>query len=160
MIVYIKTQGARIVKEGRHLLVKKGNGIYNTLFTYKLKQLLLFGNIEITHSASCQLMWHNIDTVFLTHYGRYLGRLELPESKNVFLHKKQYLLLEDFYFGLRIARSIVFGKLTNIATLLLRIKRTRKQPTSKPKMKEDLENKTINSYKKLEEIIDKIFENV
>jgi len=32
--------------------------------------------------------------------------------------------------------------------------------TSKPKMKEDLENKTINSYKKLEEIIDKIFENV
>ena len=128
MIVYVKTQGARIVKEGRHLVVKKGDGIYNTLFTYKLKQLLLFGNIEITHSALCQLMRHNIDTVFLTHYGRYLGRLELPESKNVFLHKKQYLLLGDFDFGLRTARSIVFGKLTNMATLLLRIKRTRKQP--------------------------------
>ncbi len=127
MIVYIKTQGARIVKEGRHLLVKKGDGIYNTLFTYKLKQLLLFGNIEITHSALCQLMRYNIDTVFLTRYGRYLGRLEPPESKNVFLHKKQYLLLDKPQFSLNIARSIVAGKLSNMATLLLRIKRTRKQ---------------------------------
>jgi len=47
MIVYVKTQGARIVKEGRHLVVKKGDGIYKTLFTYKLKQLLLFGNILV-----------------------------------------------------------------------------------------------------------------
>ncbi len=128
MIVYVKTQGARIVKEGRHLLVKKGDGIYNTLFTYKLKQLLLFGNIEITHNALCQIMRNNIDTVFLTRYGRYLGRLQPPESKNVFLHKKQYLLLEDSDFGLRMARSIVAGKLSNMATLLLRIKRTRKKP--------------------------------
>ncbi|MCD6273908.1 MAG: CRISPR-associated endonuclease Cas1 [Deltaproteobacteria bacterium] len=127
MIVYVKTQGARIVKEGRHLVVKKGDGIYNTLFTYKLKQLLLFGNIEITHSALCQIMRNNIDTVFLTRYGRYLGRLAPPESKNVFLHKKQYLLLEDSDFGTRIVRSIVAGKLTNMATLLLRIKRTRKE---------------------------------
>jgi len=128
MIVYVKTQGARIVKEGRHLVVKKGDGIYNTLFTYKLRQILLFGNIEITHSALCQLMRNNIDTVFLTRYGRYLGRLAPPEAKNVFLHKKQYLLLEDAAFGLRMARSIVAGKLGNMATLLLRIKRTRKKP--------------------------------
>ena len=128
MIVYIKTQGAKIVKEGRHLVVKKGDGIYNTLFTYKLKQLLLFGNIEITHSALCRLMRNNIDTVFLTRYGRYLGRLAPAEAKNVFLHKKQYLLLEDPGFGLRLARSIAAGKLTNMAALLLRIKRTRKQP--------------------------------
>ena len=78
MIAYIKTQGARIVKEGRHLLVRKGDGIYNTLFTYKLDQLLLFGNIEITHSAMIQLMRNNIDTVFLTQNGRYLGRLAAP----------------------------------------------------------------------------------
>lgn len=130
MIVYVKTQGARIVKEGRHLLVKKGNGIYNTLFTYKLDQLLLFGNIEITHNALCQLMRNNIDTVFLTRYGRYLGRLSPVESKNVFLHKGQYNRLDDPVFPLRLARSIVAGKLSNMATLLMRIKRSRKQPAA------------------------------
>ena len=88
MIAYIKTQGSRIVKEGRHLLGKKGDGIYNTLFTYKLDQLLLFGNIEITHAARCQLLRNNIDIVFLTRYGRYLGRIAPVESKNVFLHKR------------------------------------------------------------------------
>ncbi len=127
MIAYVKTQGARIIKEGRHLLVRKGDGIYNTLFIYKLDQLLLFGNIEITHNALCHLMRSNIDTVFLTRYGRYLGRLAPVESKNVFLHKKQYHLLDDTDFGLRRAKEIVAGKLSNMATLLMRIKRSRKR---------------------------------
>ena len=90
MIVYIRTQGSKIIKEGRHLLVKKGNDTYHTLFTYKLDQILLFGNIEITHNALCMLMKNNIDTVYLTRNGRYLGRLASPESKNIFLRKRQY----------------------------------------------------------------------
>ncbi len=130
MIVYVKTQGARIVKEGRHLLVKKGEDTYHTLFTYKLAQLLLFGNIEITHNALCMLMKSNIDTVFLTRYGRYLGRLAPPESKNVFLHKKQYQLLADESFGLNLAKQIVTGKLANMATLMMRIKRSRNKPAA------------------------------
>ena len=128
MIVYVKTQRARIVKEGRHLLVKKRDDIYHTLFTYKLEQLLLFGNIEITHNALCMLMKSNIDTVFLTRYGRYLGRLAVPEAKNVFLRKKQYQMLEDESFGLNLAKQIVTGKLSNMATLMMRVKRSRQKP--------------------------------
>ena len=125
MIVYIKTQGSKIIKEGRHLLVKKGNDIYHTLFTYKLDQILLFGNIEITHNALCMLMKNNIDTVYLTRYGRYLGRIAPPEAKNVFLRKRQYQLLDDNEFALKTAKSIVAGKLTNMVTLMMRIKRTK-----------------------------------
>jgi len=125
MVVYIKTQGAKIVKEGRHLLVKKGDATYHTLFTYKLKQIVIFGNVDITHHAFVQLMRHNIDTVFLSFDGRYLGRIAPPEAKNVFLHKRQYQLLDDPGFGLRFARCVVAGKLSNMATLLMRIKRSR-----------------------------------
>lgn len=128
MIVYIKTQGAKIIREGRHLIVKKGNDTYNTLFTYKLDQLLLFGNIEITHGALCTLMKSNIDTIFLTRYGRYLGRLASPEAKNVFLHKRQYQMLDDLNFGLKLTKNIVSGKLTNMTTLMMRIKRSRNIP--------------------------------
>ena len=125
MVVYIKTQGARIVKEGRHLLVKKGDATYNTLFTYKLSQIVIFGNVEITHRALAQLMRHEIDTVFLTQNGRYLGRIASPESRNVFLRKRQYALLDDRAFSIRVARAIVAGKLANMTTILMRIKRTR-----------------------------------
>ena len=126
MVIYVRTQGARIVKEGKHLLVKKGETIYHTLFTYKLRQVVIFGSVEITHRALVQLMRHNVDIVFMTYNGRYLGRIAPPESKNVFLHKRQYKLLDDYEFGLRLARSIVAGKLANMATLLMRIKRSKK----------------------------------
>jgi len=125
MVIYVRTQGARLVKEGRHILVKKGETTYHTLFTYKLTQLVLFGNVEITHRALAQLLRYDIDVVFLTQNGRYLGRLTPSESKNVFLHKRQYGLLDDVAFSLRAARSIVGGKLANMATLLMRIKRTK-----------------------------------
>ncbi|MBW6486001.1 MAG: CRISPR-associated endonuclease Cas1 [Syntrophobacterales bacterium] len=125
MIVYIKTQGAKIIKEGRHLLVKKGDATCNTLFTYKLSQIVIFGNVEITHRAMAQLMRYEIDTVFLTQNGRYLGRIASPEFRNVFLHKRQYDLLGDNDFGVRMALAIVAGKLSNMATVLMRLKRTR-----------------------------------
>ena len=118
MVVYVKTQGARIMREGRHLLVKKGDATYHTLFTYKLKQIVIFGNVDITHAALVQLMRYNIDTVFLTMNGRYLGRIAPPEARNVFLRRKQYRLTADEEFTIRIARSIAAGKLSNMATPL------------------------------------------
>ncbi len=126
MVVYVKTQGSKIIREGRHLLVRRGDATYHTLFTYKLRQLVVFGNVDITHAALVQLMRHNIDTVFLTMNGRYLGRIAPPEARNVYLRRRQYLLIDDHEFTIRVARSIVAGKLSNMATLLSRIKRERK----------------------------------
>lgn len=125
MVVYIKTQGARVIKEGRHLLVKKGMDTYHTLFTYKLDQIVIFGNVEITHSALAQILRHGIDLIFLTFNGRYLGRIASPEARNVYLRKRQWHLLNDDAFGIKIAKAVVTGKLTNMATLLMRIKRTK-----------------------------------
>jgi CRISPR-associated protein Cas1 len=125
MVVYIKTQGSKIVKEGRHLLVNMNDAVHHTLFTYKLTQVVIFGNVDITHQALVQLLRRGIDVVFLTYSGRYLGRIATAEAKNVFLRKRQYQLVDDSAFGLRLSRAIVAGKLSNMATLLMRIKRSR-----------------------------------
>ncbi len=147
MIVYITTQGARIIKEGRHLLVKKEMDTYNTLFVYKLEQLVIFGNVQITHSALAMLFIENVDVVFLRRDGRYLGRLEPPESKNIFLRLKQYEKAKDEIFRLKAARSIVSGKLSNMATLIARISRTRKNKEAKKAGKEirNLAQKAVSS---------------
>jgi len=136
VVIYVRTQGARLVKEGKHLLVKKGDEVTHTLFTYKLRQLVIFGSVELTHRALVHLMRNNVDTVFMSYHGRYLGRIAPPESKNVFLHKRQYELLDDPDFTLRIARSIVVGKLANMATLLMRIKRSKKESFAGQKAKQ------------------------
>lgn len=125
MNIYITTQGARIVKEGRHLLVKKGEDTYHTLFVGKLRQLLLFGNIDLTPAALRVLLKNQTDTVFLTANGRYLGRFATPESKNVHLRKLQFTLLDDQKFALAFVQAIVAGKLASMITLLMRIQRSR-----------------------------------
>lgn len=131
MKIYIRTQGTRVVREGRHLLVKKGGDTYHTLFVEKLEQVVLFGNIEITPPARNILLRHGVDTVFCTQNGRYLGRFAIPESKNVMLRKQQFTLLDNHSFGLELCRQIVTGKLMNMATLLMRIQRTKNRPEPK-----------------------------
>lgn len=129
MIVYIRTQGARIHREGRHLIVRNPESSETrTLFTYRLSQVVVVGNVTITPPAMKLLLREAIDTVFLRTDGRYMGRLAAPEPKNVFLRKKQFSLLDDRPFCLKMAKSIVEGKAANMATVLQRIQRTRKEP--------------------------------
>ena len=65
MRVYVTTQGASIVKEGGHLLVRCGKDIHHTVFVHKMNQLILCGNITLTPPARNVLFKNNIDTVFL-----------------------------------------------------------------------------------------------
>ncbi len=126
MRIYLTTQGTRVIREGSHLLVKKDTTTYHTLFVDKIEQLLVFGNIELTPPARSLLLSKGVDTVFLTRDGRYRGRFELPEPKNIFLRIKQFDLLHDKEFGLDFARRVVEGKLRNMMVLLHRMKRKKK----------------------------------
>jgi CRISPR-associated protein Cas1 len=100
-----------------------------------LKQVLIFGNVELTPAARNMLLQYGVDTIYFTRDGRYRGRYATPEPRNVLLRKKQFNLLDDKDFGLAFTRQVVSGKLTNMATLLMRIHRTRrtKAPASRSK---------------------------
>jgi len=63
MRIYIKTQGARIIKEGRHLLVKKGNDTYQ-----------MYSAVRIAGLDPYPGVLHSLD------YGRYSLVLELMEE--------------------------------------------------------------------------------
>lgn len=122
MIAYICEQGAKIHREGERLVVR-GKESERTLFTHKLKQLVLFGAIHLTAHARSLILAKNIDTVFLNSSGSYRGRLAPLEGENVFLRKRQYDLLNDKRFGLKIASEIVKAKLHNQGVMLSRLKR-------------------------------------
>lgn len=125
MTAYVMTQGSRIIREGRHLVVKRDESSSRTIFTYRLSQLVLVGNIILTPPALKLLLREGIDTIFLRMDGRYQGRLASPEPKNVFLRKRQFALTDDEKFCLSVSRRLLHGKLCNMATLVQRIQRTR-----------------------------------
>ncbi|MBF0240242.1 MAG: CRISPR-associated endonuclease Cas1 [SAR324 cluster bacterium] len=126
MISYVKQQGSVIVRRGDTLQVLKDD-TRHTIFVHRLDQLVIYGHAELTLPAINLLCREKIDTIFLTVNGRYKGRLETEESKNVFLTKKQFDSLNHPEFGLNFAKAVVNGKLSNMATLVGRLKRRNKQ---------------------------------
>lgn len=132
MIIYLTEQGSELTKEGRHLVVRKGE-YSHTIFTHKVSQIVAIGNIKISHQALVQIFSVGVDMVFLAQNGKYIGRLACEEPKNIFLRRKQFLLSDNGEFSLKIAKSIVIGKLTNLITVLMRIQRTKNAPQAKDK---------------------------
>ena len=126
-IVYLLEQGAVVSKEGQRLLVKKNGQLLHTIHSFKLDQLVLFGSISLTPPVVAHLLQNDTGTAFMTIHGRYLGRLQSPEGKNILLREKQFQRFADDSFKLETARSIVKGKLANQRTVLMRLNRNREE---------------------------------
>lgn len=122
MVVFITEQGAKIHCEARHLIVRT-HALEQILFPDHLRQILIFGNIALTPQARSLILASHIDTVFFRKDGRFLGRLSSAYGHNAHLRKKQFLRHEDAEFCLRLARSIVKGKIINQKNFLYRIGR-------------------------------------
>lgn len=146
-VVYITSQGGVLYKEGKTLVVKNRDGGTHTIFPFQVEQIYIIGNINITTPALKFILINNIDTVFLSFNGEFLGRLEGKLSKNIYLRQKQFKKLENSDFILKTAKMIAKGKIYNQIMVLKRILKKRKEKTLK------------NLIKAMEEIYQKI-ENV
>ncbi len=124
-VAYIMEQGACLVKEGERILVKKNKKVIHTLHAFRLEQIVIFGNVLITPPAISYLLKLGIDTVFMSKYGRYKGRLQGLYSKNIEIRKKQFERFSDPTFCFNLAKTIVAGKINNLRSVLLRINRTK-----------------------------------
>ncbi len=108
------------MKQGdRLLVVKKGKTLHWT-HAFKVSQIAIMGNISISPQMIAFLLKEGIDTVFLSYYGKYRGRLVAELGKNVELRRKQFQRIDDQNFRIRTARSYVIGKLNNSRVLLRR----------------------------------------
>jgi len=124
-IAYVLEQNASVAREGERLLIKKGGAVLHALHVFKLDQLVLFGNVFLTPAAISCLLQRGIDTVFMTRYGRYRGRLQGLHGKNITLRQEQFRKMENEGFCLKTARAIVDGKIANLRGALLRLNRSR-----------------------------------
>ena len=127
-VVYITNQRGYISKKGKHLVLNIKGQEPVSILTFKLDQMVLVGNIEISTAAIRHLLYSGVELVFLSYDGKFIGRVvgELP--KNIFLRREQYKKLENEDFVKKMARKFVKGKLKNQLILLKRIKRTYNPP--------------------------------
>ncbi|MBW2059771.1 MAG: CRISPR-associated endonuclease Cas1 [Deltaproteobacteria bacterium] len=119
-VMYIIDQGAHLTKRGNRLVVEKMGNPIQEVHAFKVDQVVLMGNIQITAPTIAFLLQEGIDTVFLSFYGKYRGRLVARFGKNILLRKAQFDRMGDHRFSLGLAKRYVAGRLQNQRVLLRR----------------------------------------
>lgn len=119
-VAYIIEQGAFLTREGDVLLVKKGKDVLQSIHAHHLTQLIISGNVTLTTQTIAFLLEKGIDTVFLSVYGKYRGRISSKFSKNIDIRKEQFNKFGDPTFALELSRQFVYGKLYNSLKVLRR----------------------------------------
>jgi CRISP-associated protein Cas1 len=113
-VVYIADQGASISKKGDRLYVYKGAMLQRWFHTKDISSLILVGNISLSSQTLTYLLKNRVDTVFLTYYGRYKGRLISEFGKNITLRISQFTYLAELCNREELALQYIIGKITNM----------------------------------------------
>jgi len=118
--MYVIDQGANLVKKGNLIVAEKMGQTIQEVHAFKVNQVVLMGNIQVSAPTIAFLLQEGIDTVFLSLHGKFRGRLVSKFGKNILLRKMQFDRMGHPGFSLSLAKKYVEGKLENQRVLLRR----------------------------------------
>jgi len=99
-----------------------------TVPLHKITQVVVFGNVTLTTPVLHTFLERNVGVTYLTGYGRFLGHLGPPLSRNGQLRLAQHQAHHDPTRRMALAQACVVGKLHNMRVLLMRFGRKLEQP--------------------------------
>lgn len=138
--IYITNQGATVQRRSGQFLVCKGSEILQNIPETQIRQLVLFGNVNITTPAVAFCLDQQIDVVFLTQGGRFRGRLNGDGGKSAELRARQYERAHDPAFCLTQARAIVAGKAANLISFARRQNASRQADRELDSLRKSIES--------------------
>ena len=112
-VLYVKEQGSKIRRIGERIIVSKDKQVLLDLPIFKIENLAVVGNVQVTTQAIRFLMENGVDISFMSGSGRYIGSAGANSSKNIFLRYGQFKAYENDIQRLRIARTITKNKIEN-----------------------------------------------
>ncbi|NJR53087.1 MAG: type I-D CRISPR-associated endonuclease Cas1 [Leptolyngbyaceae cyanobacterium CSU_1_3] len=121
--VYITQEDAFIGKTDERLQVKAQKKTLLDVPMIKVDGVVVLGRATISPAAMIELLERKIPLSFLTGTGRYLGRLEPPLTKNIFVRSAQWKASGESAQAVHVVRGFIRGKLKNYRNSLLRAQR-------------------------------------
>lgn len=119
-ILYITLEGLYLHHELEKLKVERKHETLLEVPLHHLQGITIFGNCSISPSLLQKCLERGIFVSYLTPRGKFLGRLEGANSGNVLLRKQQFKKSESDIEKLKLAKSIIAGKIQNSRLNLLR----------------------------------------
>ena len=118
--VYVHEQGACVSISGNTLKVKSKDGQTQNIRLIDVSGLTIYGTIQVTTQAVRRLCEEAIPVSYLSYGGRFVGATSGHASRNIDLRIRQHRTCESRMALVRIARSMVRGKILNCIALLRR----------------------------------------
>jgi CRISP-associated protein Cas1 len=131
-VLYLQEPGAHVGKRSEHLVVRKDGAEIQRVPIAGLRQVVVFGNVQLSTQALETLATCGVPVVYLTGYGRFVAALQPAPTKNVLLRADQYRVFTDPVRALALARAVVRAKIGNQRTLLMRSLRSRSTDDAEP----------------------------
>ena len=118
--LYITQDDAFIGKTDERLTVKANKQTLQDIPLIKLDGVVVLGRATVSPAVVIELLERKIPLSFLTHTGRYLGRLEPELTKNIFVRSAQWKAIAPSEPATHIVQGFIRGKLKNYRNTLLR----------------------------------------
>lgn len=126
----IEEQGAILARKDERFLVKVKGEVIADVPSFRLDQIIIMGNAQVTPDAIKLIFKNNIDTVFMSVKGKLYGRLYNAGLKNVEVRMLQYRKSLDDIFKVKLSGEFIKGKLTNFRNLILKYNRSKDENVS------------------------------
>lgn len=121
--IYITQDDSFIGKTDERLTVRANKQTLLDVPLIKVDGVVVLGRATVSPAVVIELLERKIALSFLTHTGRYLGRLEPELTKNIFVRSAQWKAVAPSAPALHLVRGFVRGKLKNCRNALLRAQR-------------------------------------
>lgn len=118
--LFITRQGAYLHKENESVVVKIGRKIVLRIPIHTINGIVCFGRVLCSPFLMGYCATANVSISFLSENGRFLARVEGPVSGNVLLRREQYRRADQEAEAVRIAKSLLLGKLSNCRSVIER----------------------------------------
>jgi len=123
--LYLTEQHSYVHKDGETLVVRKADKSKVTVPMLKVDQVVVLGDVTLSAATIEALLVGGVEVCFCTRWGRFRGRLAGDWTKNSLVRLEQHRGHHDPERSLALARLFVWGKLSNMRTVLLRANRKR-----------------------------------
>ncbi|QQP88153.1 type I-C CRISPR-associated endonuclease Cas1 [Skermanella sp. TT6] len=118
--LFVTTEGAWLRKDGANIIVEVGRTEVGRVPAHMMGSVVCFGRVGMSPPLMGFCAEQGIAVSFLSEHGRFVARVEGPQSGNVLLRRRQYQAADDAAASALVARSFVAGKAANQRTVLRR----------------------------------------
>jgi len=118
--LYVTTQGAYLAREGTNILVRVDKSTRARFPAHTLGGIVCFGNVSCSPFAMALCANEGVSLAFLSEQGRFLSRVQGPQSGNLLLRRAQHESTSDSQMAAEVARHVVMAKVANARRVLQR----------------------------------------